>query len=91
MSNENVHLCAQRTDNPRLNGDKKVIFTILGHNQVFIRSEMYRCLFCEASNDDMKKAYRKSVLKEHPDKGGTNEGFRKIQEAWDYFRKFCKF
>lgn len=44
-----------------------------------------------ASNDDMKKAYRKSVLKEHPDKGGTNEGFRKIQEAWDYFRKFCKF
>ncbi len=43
-----------------------------------------------ASNDDMKKAYRKSVLKEHPDKGGTNEGFRKIQEAWDYFKNFCK-
>lgn len=39
-----------------------------------------------ASNEDMKKAYRKSVLKEHPDKGGTCEGFRKIQEAWDYFR-----
>ena len=39
-----------------------------------------------ASNEDMKKAYRKSVLKEHPDKGGTSEGFRKIQEAWEYFR-----
>lgn len=39
-----------------------------------------------ASNEDMKKAYRKTVLKEHPDKGGTSEGFRKIQEAWEYFR-----
>lgn len=40
-----------------------------------------------ASDDDMKRAYRKSVLKSHPDKpGGSNEAFRKIQEAWDYFR-----
>lgn len=44
-----------------------------------------------ASSDDMKKAYRKSLLKEHPDKGGTNEGFRKIQEAWEYFKKCCNF
>ena len=41
-----------------------------------------------ASNDDMKKAYRKSVLKSHPDKGGTNEAFRRIQDAWNYFKKF---
>tara|TARA_R110000823_G_scaffold40245_12_gene106992 strand:+ start:758 stop:1201 length:444 start_codon:yes stop_codon:yes gene_type:complete len=41
-----------------------------------------------ASNDDMKKAYRKSILKEHPDRGGTNEGFRRIQEAWEYFKSF---
>lgn len=43
-----------------------------------------------ASDDDVKKAYRKSVLKAHPDKGGSNETFRKIQEAWDYFRKICQ-
>lgn len=39
-----------------------------------------------ASNEDMKKAYRKSVLKAHPDKGGSAEAFRKIQEAWNYFK-----
>ncbi len=44
-----------------------------------------------ASNEDMKKAYRKSVLKEHPDKGGTAEGFRKIQEAWEYFKEKLSF
>jgi curved DNA-binding protein CbpA len=44
-----------------------------------------------ASNEDVKKAYRKSVLKEHPDKGGTAESFRKIQEAWEYFKRICRF
>ena len=40
-----------------------------------------------ASDEDMKRAYRKSVLKSHPDKpGGSNEAFRKVQEAWEYFR-----
>ena len=38
-----------------------------------------------ASADDMKKAYRKSVLKAHPDRGGTAELFRKVREAWEYF------
>ena len=39
-----------------------------------------------ASDDDVKKAYRKSILKTHPDKpGGSTEAFRKIQEAWEYF------
>ena len=41
-----------------------------------------------ASDDDMKKAYRKSVMKAHPDKGGTPELFRKIREAWDYFKNY---
>jgi len=42
-----------------------------------------------ASQDDVKKAYRKSVLKTHPDKpGGSNEAFRKIQEAWEHFTSF---
>jgi len=39
-----------------------------------------------ASNEDMKKAYRKSVLKAHPDKGGSAELFRKVREAWEYFK-----
>ena len=43
-----------------------------------------------ASHDDVKKAYRKSILKAHPDKGGSNELFRKIQEAWEYFTNFIK-
>jgi len=38
-----------------------------------------------ASEEDMKKAYRKSVLKAHPDKGGSAELFRKVREAWNYF------
>ena len=42
-----------------------------------------------ASNEDVKKAYRKEILKSHPDKGGSNELFRKIQEAWEYFKKVC--
>ena len=40
-----------------------------------------------ASDEDMKKAYRKSVLKAHPDKGGTAELFRKVRSAWEYFKK----
>ncbi len=40
-----------------------------------------------ASHEDMKKAYRKSVLKAHPDKGGSAELFRKVREAWEYFKK----
>ena len=39
-----------------------------------------------ASDAEIKKAYRKSILKTHPDKpGGSTEAFRKIQEAWEYF------
>ena len=40
-----------------------------------------------ASQEDMKKAYRKQVLKAHPDRGGTPELFRKVREAWEYFKK----
>ena len=42
-----------------------------------------------ASEEDMKKAYRKSVLKAHPDKGGSAELFRKVREAWEYFSQRC--
>ena len=44
-----------------------------------------------ASDDDMKKAYRKAILKAHPDRGGTSEAFRRIREAWEYFSQRINF
>lgn len=35
-----------------------------------------------ASQDDIKKAYRKLSLKHHPDRGGDGEHFKKINEAY---------
>jgi DnaJ family protein A protein 2 len=37
----------------------------------------------EASHDEIKKAYRKKAVVEHPDKGGDKEKFQQIQEAYD--------
>jgi DnaJ-class molecular chaperone len=36
-----------------------------------------------ASNEEIKKVYRKLILKAHPDKGGDPEQFKKIQGAYD--------
>jgi len=36
-----------------------------------------------ASDDEIKKAYRKLAIKTHPDKGGDPEQFKKIQGAYD--------
>ena len=36
-----------------------------------------------ASDDEVKKAYRKLAMKHHPDKGGDPEQFKKIQGAYD--------
>jgi len=30
----------------------------------------------------LKKAYRQAILTAHPDKGGTDEEFQRINEAW---------
>ena len=40
-----------------------------------------------ASQEDMKKAYRKGILEHHPDKNkeDTTEAFRVIQEAYEYY------
>jgi len=36
-----------------------------------------------ASQDDLKKAYRKLAMEHHPDKGGDEEKFKKITEAYE--------
>jgi molecular chaperone DnaJ len=36
-----------------------------------------------ASENDIKKAYRKLVIKHHPDKGGDEEKFKECAEAYD--------
>jgi curved DNA-binding protein len=35
-----------------------------------------------ATDDEIKKAYRKLAMKHHPDRGGKQEEFQKIQEAY---------
>jgi len=35
------------------------------------------------SNDELKKVYRKLAMEHHPDKGGDEERFKKISEAYD--------
>jgi len=36
-----------------------------------------------ATQDEIKKAYRKAAIKTHPDKGGDPEQFKKVQSAYD--------
>ena len=36
-----------------------------------------------ASQEEIKKAYRKKAVESHPDKGGDEEVFKKISEAYD--------
>lgn len=36
-----------------------------------------------ATKDDIRKVYRKLAMKEHPDKGGDAEKFKKISEAYE--------
>ena len=36
-----------------------------------------------ASDDEIKKAYKKLAMKHHPDRGGDQAKFQEIQEAYD--------
>jgi len=40
----------------------------------------------DATKDDIKKAYRSKVMKAHPDRGGDEEEFKRIQKAYDILR-----
>ena len=37
----------------------------------------------DATESEIKKAYRKLASKHHPDKGGNKQQFQNIQEAYD--------
>merc|ERR1719359_405139 len=48
-------------------------------------TKFYKCLEVEkdASDSDIKKAYRKLAVKHHPDKGGDPEKFKEITRAYE--------
>jgi DnaJ family protein A protein 2 len=48
-------------------------------------TELYKCLGLgkDATQSEIKKAFRKLALKKHPDKGGDPEEFKKIQAAYE--------
>jgi len=43
-----------------------------------------------ATMSEMKKAHRKLALQNHPDKGGDDDKFREIQEAYEKLKKIMK-
>jgi len=47
--------------------------------------DLYKLLGLErnANGSDIKKAYQKAALKHHPDKGGDEETFKKVQQAYE--------
>ena len=63
-----------------MNNDIREVF------HYFIRSESYDILQIEPpiTPEDLKRAYRKMSLKTHPDKGGSNEAFIKVKNAYDH-------
>ena len=48
-------------------------------------SKFYELLGCakDASDADIKKAFRKSAMQHHPDKGGDPEKFKEISKAYE--------
>lgn len=50
--------------------------------------KIYRILDVDRSSteDEIKKAYRKMAIKLHPDRGGSQEDFIRLQEAWEDYK-----
>lgn len=50
--------------------------------------KIYRILGVDRSSteDEIKKAYHKMAIKLHPDRGGSQEDFIKLQEAWEDYK-----
>lgn len=50
--------------------------------------KIYRILGVDRSSteDEIKKAYRKMAIKLHPDRGGSQEDFISLQEAWEDYK-----
>ena len=40
-----------------------------------------------ASQDEIQQAYRKLAKKHHPDRNGDSEMFRRVQTAWEQFKR----
>ena len=38
------------------------------------------------SSDEMKKAFRKGLMKVHPDRGGCADDFIELQKAWKEYK-----
>lgn len=39
------------------------------------------------SGDEMKRAFRKGLMKVHPDRGGCADDFIELQEAWKEYQE----
>ena len=61
------------------------MFNFGTRNQNIDNNKFYELLDIEknANEKDIKKAFRKKAMKYHPDKGGDEEMFKKIQKAYE--------
>lgn len=44
----------------------------------------------EATEESLKKAYRRMALKHHPDRGGNPDDFKKIKDAYETATKYLQ-
>mgnify|MGYP003648135358 FL=1 len=67
--------------------DKDFIFEDQSFSsEIFTTNDKPFGLKKSSSDDDIKKKYRELILKFHPDKGGDEKQFIKIQEEWEKYR-----